>query len=44
MIATEKTTSRLSTMSDRRKAGMRASVMLRTATPYRRIGARAGGI
>src|SRR5580704_12257017 len=44
MMATENTTSRLSTTSESRKAGIRARVMLRTATPYRRIGARAGGM
>ena len=37
MMATAKTTSRLSTTSESKKAGMRARMMLRTATPYRRM-------
>src|SRR5712691_9221468 len=44
MMATAKTTSRLSTTAESRNAGIRARIMLRTATPYRRMGARAGGM
>src|SRR5204863_7819120 len=44
VMATANTTSRLSTTSDRSKAGINASVMLKTATPYRRMVARAGAM
>jgi hypothetical protein len=44
MTATAKTMRRLSTTSETTRAGIRARIMLRTATPYRRIGARAGGM
>src|SRR5205823_14975913 len=44
LMAPATTPSRLSTTSDRSKAGINASVMLRTATPYPRMGARAGAM
>src|SRR5580700_10468409 len=44
IMATAKTTRRLSTTSASINAGIRARVILRTATPYRRMGARAGGM
>src|SRR5580704_791925 len=44
IMATANTTRRLSTTSASISAGIKARVMLRIATPYRRMGARAGGM
>src|SRR4029077_1991250 len=44
ITATANTAKRLSAISENSRAGIRARVVLSTATPYRRIGSRVGGM